>query len=209
MVESLCGPGATHKRAATDPVNRNLTPARGDREGAALGGVIRAYNLLINLLRFLAGVVVFGIFVLICVDVLLRILGGYVGMQPWTYSVPVVEYGLLGFAMLAAPYLVRIKGQELIEAVTSIVPPRVQWVMAKLSYLGCIVASCIFAWYSWGVLLEAMLRGTLDIRAEEIPLWYLILPMPLCFALVAVEFGRYLIGIDSMYGDRTEVRENV
>ena len=171
--------------------------------------VIRAYNALINLLRVLAGVVVFGIFVLICVDVLLRLLGGYVGMQPWTYSVPVVEYGLLWFAMLAAPYLVRIKGHVFIEAVTSIVPPRVRWGMEKLSYLGCIVAACIFAWYSWGVLLEAMQRGTLDIRAEEIPLWYLILPMPICFALVAIEFIRYLIGIDTMYGDRTEVRENV
>ena len=174
-----------------------------------MDGVIRAYNALLNLLRVLAGVVVFGIFVLICVDVLLRLLGGYVGMQPWTYSVPVVEYGLLWFAMLAAPYLVRIKGHVFIEAVTSIVPPRTRWVMAKLSYLACIVASCIFAWYSWGVLVESIERGTLDIRAEEIPLWYLIFPMPFCFALVAVEFGRYLIGIDSMYGDRTEVRENV
>ena len=174
-----------------------------------MAGVIRAYNALINLLRILAGVVVFGIFVLICVDVLLRLLGGYVGMQPWTYSVPVVEYGLLWFAMLAAPYLVRIKGHVFIEAVTSIVPPRVRWGMEKLSYLGCIIAACIFAWYSWGVLLEAMQRGTLDIRAEEIPLWYLILPMPICFALVAIEFIRYLVGIDSMYGERTEVRENV
>ena len=188
-------------------------PVRGPggkrQAGSGMGGVIRAYNGLLNLLRFLAGVVVFAIFVLICVDVLLRLLGGYVGMQPWTYSVPVVEYGLLWFAMLAAPYLVRIKGHVFIEAVTSVVPPRTQWVMAKTSYLACIVASCVFAWYSWGVLVESIERGTLDIRAEEIPLWYLIFPMPFCFALVAVEFGRYLIGIDSMYGNRTEVRENV
>ena len=174
-----------------------------------MAGVAQAYNALINFLRFLAGVVVFGIFVLICVDVLLRLLGGYVGMQPWTYSVPVVEYGLLWFAMLAAPYLVRIKGHVFIAALISAAPPRVRWVMAKLSYLGCIVAACVFAWYSWGVLREAVQYGILDIRAEEIPLWYLLLPMPFCFALVAVEFGRYLIGIDTLYGDRTEVRENV
>ncbi len=174
-----------------------------------MGGVVRAYNALINLLRILAGGVVFSIFLLICVDVLLRLLGGYVGMQPWTYSVPVVEYGLLWFAMLAAPYLVRIKGHVFIEALTAVVPPRVQWAMAKFSYLSCIVAATFFAWYCWGVLYEAMERGTLDIRAEEIPVWYLIFPMPFCFLLVAAEFGRYLIGIDSMYGDRTEVRENV
>ena len=126
-----------------------------------MGAVVSAYNALINLLRILAGVVVFTIFVLICIDVLLRLLGHYVGMQPWTYSVPVVEYGLLWFAMLAAPYLVRIKGHVFIEAVTSIVPPRAHWVMAKLSYSFCIIASLVFAWFAWGVFIEAFERETL------------------------------------------------
>ena len=41
------------------------------------------------------------------------------------------------------------------------------------------------------------------------PLWTLLLPIPFCFFLVAIEFGRYLIGLDNMYGDRTDARENV
>ena len=174
-----------------------------------MGAVVSAYNALINALRIGAGVIVFTIFVLICVDVLLRLLGGYVGLQPWTYSVPIVEYGLLWFAMLAAPYLVRIKGHVFIEALIAIVPPTTQWVMAKLAYSGCILAASVFAWYSWGVLVDAIQHGTLDIRAEEIPLWLLVLPLPFCFALVAIEFVRFLIGIDSLYGDRTDVKENV
>ncbi len=33
--------------------------------------------------------------------------------------------------------------------------------------------------------------------------------MPICFALVAIEFIRYLIGIDDMYGSRTDVKEGM
>jgi len=41
------------------------------------------------------------------------------------------------------------------------------------------------------------------------PQWLLFAPMPLCFLLVACEFIRYLIGIDDMYGLRTDVRDSV
>jgi hypothetical protein len=37
----------------------------------------------------------------------------------------------------------------------------------------------------------------------------LLLPIPFCFVLVAIEFIRYLIGWDTMYGERTEVKEGV
>ena len=33
--------------------------------------------------------------------------------------------------------------------------------------------------------------------------------MPVSFAMIAIEFLRFLVGIDTMYTSRTEVRENV
>jgi hypothetical protein len=33
--------------------------------------------------------------------------------------------------------------------------------------------------------------------------------MPPIFLLVAIEFARYLVGIDDMYVDRTQVREGM
>jgi hypothetical protein len=42
------------------------------------------------------------------------------------------------------------------------------------------------------------------------PYWTLFLPMPICFLLVALEFARYLIGIDSYYSyDLGEVKDSV
>ncbi len=41
------------------------------------------------------------------------------------------------------------------------------------------------------------------------PMWTLLAPLPPCFLMVAIEFVRYLVGIDSMYSTRTEVRDSV
>lgn len=168
-------------------------------------GIVHAYNSLIYGMRHAAGVLVFCVFVLIVTDVFVRILG----VQPWGYSVMVVEYALLWFAMLAAPYLVRIKGHVFIDALTTLLSPVVRNILAKFAYLICIVSSLIFTWYSLQVLITAIADGTLDVRAEDIPLWVLIVPMPFSFTLVAIEFSRYLIGIDTMYSDRTESRDGV
>ncbi len=167
--------------------------------------LIAAYNGLIAYMRIAAGILIFLVFILIVVDVFVRL----IGMKPWGYSVMVVEYALLWFAMLASPYLVRAKGHVFIDALTTLIAPRPRLVVEKIAYTICIISSLIFAWYSYSVLHTAIVERTLDVRAEDIPLWVLILPLPVSFFLVAIEFGRYLIGIDTMYTDRTEARENV
>ena len=168
-----------------------------------------AHLWLLNALRALSGVVVFAIFVLIVVDVGIRMVGHLIGVQPWIYSSGVVEYGLLWFAMLAAPWLARIKGHVFIDAVTQLLPPEIKNVVAKFAYLICVSSCLVFAYFSFDLLIEAFSSGEVDTRGEDMPLWTLLFPIPFCFFLVAIEFGRYLIGLDDMYGSRTDVRENV
>lgn len=167
--------------------------------------VVRVYEWLIGAMRVLAGVAIFSVFVLICADVLVRL----VGLQPWTYSTIIVEYSLLWFAMLGAPYLVRTKGHVFIDALMILLPPRLRLLSAKLSYIICILSSCVFIWYSGALLNEAITTGLIDMRAEEVPMWILLLPLPICFTFVMTEFIRYLIGPESMYGERTDVKDNV
>ena len=111
--------------------------------------------------------------------------------------------------MLAAPWLVRIKGHVFIDAVTQLLPKTVQRVLAKIVYLICVCSALVFCYFSLMLLVEAIQSGEVDIRGENMPLWLLLVPLPVCFFMVAIEFARYLIGLDHMYGDRTEVRANV
>lgn len=167
--------------------------------------IIDGYNFILNALRIASGVVIFTVFLLICIDVFMRL----TGMQPWSYISGIVEYGLLWFTMLAAPYLVRIKGHVFIDAITVMLAPKVQRVIAKFSYLVCVCSSLVFAYYSFGLLVLAIVDNQIDTRGEDMWQWTLMLPIPICFFMVAFEFGRYLIGIDSMYGSRTDVKDSV
>lgn len=164
-----------------------------------------AHDWLIHTFKFIAGLIVLAIFVLITLDVLLPL----VGIQPWDGTLGVVEYGLLWFTILAAPWLARIKGHVFIDAVAVMLPPAVKKVTSKIAYLVAITGSLMLAYYSWLLLVESYVDENIDERSIELMLWWIYAPMPICFALVAIEFTRYLIGIDDMYGSRTDVKEGM
>lgn len=164
-----------------------------------------AHDWLIHTFKFISGLIVLAIFVLITLDVLLPLMG----IQPWDGTLGVVEYGLLWFTILAAPWLARIKGHVFIDAVAVMLPPAVKKVTSKIAYLVAIIGSLMLAYFSWLLLVESYLDENIDERSIELMLWWIYAPMPICFVLVAVEFIRYLIGIDDMYGSRTDVKEGM
>ena len=93
-------------------------------------GISKAYDTLVSGLAGAAAVCVSIAFILIVVDVLMR-LAGY---SPPAFTITFVEYILLYFTMFAAPWLVRVKGHVFIDAVTQLLPPRVKFVLAKIVY---------------------------------------------------------------------------
>jgi len=111
--------------------------------------------------------------------------------------------------MLGAPWLVRMKGHVFVDSLVQLLPYIVQAVLARLVYVICIVCCLFFIYYSTDLLIDAFLSGEMDIRGEAQPLWMLLAPMPVSFAMIAFEFLRFLVGVDTMYTSRTEVRENV
>lgn len=167
--------------------------------------LVKAHDWLINALKVISGVIVIAIFILIVMDVLLPL----IEVQPWEGTLGVVEYGLLWFTVLAAPWLARIKGHVFIDAVAELLPPVVKKFTSKISYLIAIVGSLMLAYYSSELLIEAYVDDNVDERSIELMLWWIYAPMPLSFFLVAIEFIRYLVGIDDMYGSRTDVKEGM
>lgn len=167
--------------------------------------IFKAYNYVLNGLAACAGAVIFSVFVMIVIDVTMRISG----FKPPAYTIAVVEYCLLYFTLFSAPWLVRMKGHVFIDAVTQMMPRAVQIVLAKVVYVICICSALTLAYISIGLAGEAIEMGNLDVRGIDIPQWLQFVPMPPCFLLVAIEFMRFLVGIDDMYGDRTAARDSV
>ena len=167
--------------------------------------ISKAYEWLINALKTLSCIIVFAIFVLIVMDVLMP----FVGLQPWEGTLGGVDYGLLWFTILAAPWLARIKGHVFIDAVAEMLSTKARKITSKIAYLIVITGSLLLAYYSLELAIESFVDEAIDERGIELELWWIYAPMPIGFFLVAVEFLRFLIGFDDMYGSRTDVKEGM
>ena len=103
--------------------------------------IAKAYDAVINGLVMCAGGAISVAFRLIVSDVLMRL----VQLSPPAFTITIVEYILLYFTMFSAPWLVRVKGDVFVDALTQLMPGKVQTVLAKFVYLASICSALTFA----------------------------------------------------------------
>jgi TRAP-type C4-dicarboxylate transport system permease small subunit len=144
-----------------------------DLYGRLLDGMLVTACLLLLAITFLIGL-----------DVLLR----NVGADGIAASNELSEDGLYLITMLAAPGLLR-RGQHIrVDIVLRMVPAKLGWAMEWLGDLTGLACSLLFIWYGARATAASYLAGSLSIKTLIFPEWWMLLPMPICFLLVAVEF---------------------
>jgi TRAP-type C4-dicarboxylate transport system permease small subunit len=91
--------------------------------------------------------------------------------------------------LLTAPWLLR-QGQHIrVDIILRILPARVAW---SLEWLGDTVGffCCLyFVWYGARVTLASYMAGSISIKTMITPEWWILAPLPIGFALLAVEFA--------------------
>ncbi len=141
--------------------------------GRLLDGMLLAACFLLLAMTFLIG----------C-DVLLRNVGAG-GIPP---SNELSEDGLYLITVLAAPSLLR-RGQHIrIDIVLRMLPPRLAWGLEWIGDVAGVVCCLFFVWYGVRVTLASYLAGSLSIKTLVLPEWWIFVPMPVCFLMVAIEF---------------------
>lgn len=106
---------------------------------------------------------------------------------PWANEVS--EYALYIITLLTAPWLLR-KGQHVrIDLVLTMVPSRVAWLMEALSDIIGFVVCLIMMRYGVKMVIDSAMLGSLTIKNLVFPEWWLLVPLPVVFALLAVEFA--------------------
>lgn len=162
------------------------------------------YNLILGL-AVIGGILLAVVFVGIILDVTIRSIG-FNSLQ-W-YSA-IAEYSLFFCTMFAAPYLVRHKGHVVVESLRMAMPPVIRVVLGKVVYTVCIFLSLLFVYYGLLEVIDAVETGEEDLRSIDMPKWLLMVPFPIGFSLVAIEFLRYLLGFDTYYSDKIGSGESV
>jgi TRAP-type C4-dicarboxylate transport system permease small subunit len=117
-------------------------------------------------------------------DVLLRNIGAG-GIPP---SNELSEYIIYLVTLLAAPSLLR-QGQHIrVDIVLRVLPQRVGWLLEWLGDLIGVVCCLYFVWYGTRVVMASYASGSISIKTLVLPEWWILVPVPAAFALLAIEF---------------------
>ena len=71
----------------------------------------------------------------------------------------------------------------------------------------CIVICVMLVWYTWGATAKAYQYGDAEMRSLDMPKFLLLGAMPICFALMAVQFGRFVFGRETLHSGEAGVHE--
>ena len=127
---------------------------------------------------------VFAVTVIVTLNVLLRnVFGARVAGD-----IDVSEYAMLLITAFAAPWLLR-KGQQVrIDLMLHQLPYRAGWLCEIFGDVLGFVVSLVMTWYGARVLFFSISDGTKIVKEFTIPEWWTLWPLPMMFALLAVEF---------------------
>ena len=164
---------------------------------------MRLIDKICNLLAIFAGVYLVAIMFAIVFQATSRSLGFSGSSHVFTFS----EYGLLYIVMAASPWLVRHKGHVYIELLTAIIPRRFAPAFSRMVTLICVIICLTLVWYTGEATLKAFNRADFDMRSLDMPKWMLLVSMPICFALMALQFLRYVLGKETLHTGEAGVHE--
>ena len=142
------------------------------------------YGRLLDMLVFVACLLLLVMTVMIGADVVSRNIGGGGVAVSNEFS----EDILYLMTLLAAPWLLR-QGQHIrVDIILRALPVRVAWF---LEWVGDIVGffCCLyFVWYGVLITTASYSAGSINIKTLVTPEWWTLAPLPLGFALLGVEF---------------------
>lgn len=165
--------------------------------------VLNAIDRLIMWLAVVAGLYLTAIMFGIVFQATARSLGYSGSSHVFTFT----EYGLLYIVMLGSPWLVRSRGHVYIELLTAAVSPRWRAVLSRCVTGLCVLVCLVLSWYAAEATWKAYLRGDADMRSLDMPKWLLLVSIPLCFSLMAVQFARFTFGKEIMHTGEAGVHE--
>jgi TRAP-type C4-dicarboxylate transport system permease small subunit len=139
---------------------------------------------LFDFLALIAALLLLVMVALVTADIVLRNTVG----TGFAWANEVTEYALYLTTLLTAPWLLR-RGQHVrIDMALVLVPPRLAWALEAAGDIIGVAASLVLIWYGTVMTAESARLGSLTIKNLVFPEWWLLVPLPICFALIAIEF---------------------
>lgn len=164
-----------------------------------------AIGRLFDVLASVASAILLAMVAVVTADILLR--DFFASGISWADEVS--EYALYVITVFTAPWLLR-RGQHVrIDIVLTMVPPQIAWLMEALGdVLGFLVCLALVR-YGASMSYDSWVTGSTTIKNLIFPEWWLLILLPMCFVLLAIEFvfrfHRLVTGEHTRRSDATSV----
>ncbi len=146
----------------------------------------RAYHLLMQGCGVASAFVIGVVALLVTCDVIARNVG--LGGFPW--AVEVSEYSLPLATFLAAPWLLYKNEHVRVDILLTFLPAGVARQIDRAADLVGLAVCGVFFWYGIKVIADSMQLGSMIIKTLVVPEWWTFVLVPICFALLGLEFVR-------------------
>lgn len=142
------------------------------------------YGRLLDWMAVAGALLILAMMLMITVDVGWRAFGGR-GIG-WVGEAS--EYILYLSTFFAAPWLLRLGRHVRLDLVLRALPPQMGWLLEWLTDIVGLLVCAGLTLAGVRILLASKAGGNLVIKTLEFPEWYLLVPVPVTFALLAIEF---------------------
>jgi C4-dicarboxylate transporter DctQ subunit len=158
--------------------------------------VAKAYAAVLYGMAALAGLLMVAMMATIFIDVVLRNLGYQSSAHFFTFT----EYALLAVPCLGAPWMVREKGHIYVEMFLMSLRPRARALVIRLIGAACVAVCAVLAWVGGAITVSDFIHAERDVRSFDMPRWIVVGFIPLSFAMMAIEFLRFLVRGENFLG---------
>ena len=148
-----------------------------------------AFGRLYDLMMVVACLLLLVMVSTITLDVLLRNVAIPGVPRGFPASNDISEYALYFCTLLGAPWLLRAGQHIRVDIVLRAIPARLaygcEWLSDVMAFAGCVA----LAWMGVVMTFKSYASGAIQIKSVVIPEWWVMAPLPIAFALLAIEFA--------------------
>jgi len=135
----------------------------------------------------LACALLFGMMLVICVDVFLRNVAVPGMPRGFALASDLSESAIYLMTLLVAPYLLRSGRHIRIDLLLHMVPARIGWLMELLAACAMLVCCLAIVWYGFLVTARSAGSNAMLIKTVVYPEWWILVPLPCVFVLLSLE----------------------
>ncbi len=152
-----------------------------------MNSIAELYGKLLAGLATIACALLLLLMLMICADVLLRNVALIPGLRGLAWATEVSEGMLYLITLLAAPWILRCGQHIRVDILLVAVPKKLAWYCEWASDSLALACCIAMAFYGWKMTAASFEGGSMTIKTLVTPEWWLLAPLPIVFALLAIE----------------------